>query len=306
MAPPPTTAPAPDETQDDAQWRTAGERIQALLDASAAGGAVARERAQRLAGEITDLYGAAIARMLRLARAVDPNLAEVFASDDLVASLLLVHGLHPHDTARRVSTALDAVRPYLGSHGGDVSLLGVADGVVRLQLRGNCTSCPSSAVTLDFAVRDAVLAAAPEIEDIEVVATEPDPATAMIPADSLLRRVHAGVSQVGVWRAVPELADLRDAEVGGFRVAGTAAVACRIGSTVYAYRDLCAACTGPLTGARLAGTVLHCPGCGAGFDVVRAGAGVDVAAAANHLEPLPLLERDGVLSIAVPDSAAVA
>ena len=39
MAPP--TLPGPDENQDDAQWRTAGDRIQTLLDASSSGGAVA-------------------------------------------------------------------------------------------------------------------------------------------------------------------------------------------------------------------------------------------------------------------------
>ena len=43
---------------DDAQWRTAGDRIQTLLDASAVGGTVARERAEQLVGEVTDLYGA--------------------------------------------------------------------------------------------------------------------------------------------------------------------------------------------------------------------------------------------------------
>ena len=55
-------------------------------------------------------------------------MAERLATDDLVASLLLVHGLHPHDVERRVSDALDRVRPYLGSHGGDVDLLEVTDG----------------------------------------------------------------------------------------------------------------------------------------------------------------------------------
>ena len=45
-------------TQDDAQWRTAGDRIQTLLDACAAGGAVARERAEQLVREVVDLYGA--------------------------------------------------------------------------------------------------------------------------------------------------------------------------------------------------------------------------------------------------------
>ena len=107
-----------------------------------------------------------------------PGLAERLATDDLVASLLLVHGLHPHDVRRRVSDALDRVRPYLGSHGGDVDLLDVADGpegaTVRLRFAGSCKSCPSSAVTLEFAVEDAIRAAAPEVSSIEVVAAEPD------------------------------------------------------------------------------------------------------------------------------------
>ncbi len=102
--------------------------------------------------------------MLRVAVAADAGVAEVLAADDLVASLLLVHGLHPHGVERRVSDALDTVRPYLGSHGGDVHLLEVSGDVVRLQFSGSCKSCPSSAVTLELAVEDAVRAAAPEID----------------------------------------------------------------------------------------------------------------------------------------------
>ncbi len=113
---------------------------------------------------MTDLYGAALERMTDLAVAAKPELAQAFADDDLVASLLLVHGLHPHGVERRVADALDGVRPYLGSHGGDVALLEVTDGVVRLQLLGSCKSCPSSSVTLELAVEDAVRAAAPEID----------------------------------------------------------------------------------------------------------------------------------------------
>ncbi len=54
-----------------------------------------------------------------------------------------------------------------------MELLGVVDGVVRLRLTGSCQSCPSSAVTLELAVKDAVLAAAPETVDIEVVGATP-------------------------------------------------------------------------------------------------------------------------------------
>ena len=53
------TAPTPD-------WRAAGERIEALLDASAAGGVVARERAEELVRLVADLYGAGLERMLEL------------------------------------------------------------------------------------------------------------------------------------------------------------------------------------------------------------------------------------------------
>jgi len=299
MAPP--TLPGPDETQDDAQWRTAGDRIQTLLDASSSGGAVARERAEQLVREVTDLYGAVLERMMDIALAADSRLAGGFVADDLVASLLLVHGLHPHDVERRVSDALDSVRPYLGSHGGDVSLLGVDEGVVRLQFQGSCKTCPSSSVTLELAVEDAVRAAAPEISSIEVVAAEQSPNTGVIPAESLLTQLHANGHRSTAWQPVPELAELSDGEVGGFRVAGATALVCRVGGGIYAYRDRCSACTGTLAGAQLSGAVLRCPNCGAGFDVVHAGAGVG---GDSHLEPIPVLVRDGVLSMAVPQGVA--
>jgi Fe-S cluster biogenesis protein NfuA/nitrite reductase/ring-hydroxylating ferredoxin subunit len=296
MAPP--TLPGLTDSQDDAQWRTAGERIQNLLDASSSGGAVARERAEQLVREVTDLYGAVLTRMMGVALAAEPALAERFAADDLVASLLLVHGLHPYDVERRVSDALDSVRPYLGSHGGDVSLLGVEGGVVRLQFQGSCKSCPSSSVTLELAVEDAVRAAAPEVVSIEVVAAEQGTKAAVIPAESLMHRVHTNGHQ---WQPVPELAELADGEVGGFRVAGITALVCRIGGDVFAYRDRCPSCLGALAGAQLRGAVLNCPACGSGFDAVHAGAGVG---GDSHLEPLPVLVRDGVLSMAVPEAVA--
>jgi hypothetical protein len=46
--------------------------------------------------------------------------------------------------------------------------------------------------------------------------------------------------------------------------------------------------------------MLRCPRCHAHFDVVHAGAGMDDGAGSDvHLDPMPLLERDGVLSVAV-------
>ncbi|MEU4456643.1 NifU family protein [Nocardia fluminea] len=287
---------------ESARWREAGDRIESLLDASSVGGAMARERAEGLVREVADLYGAALARVLQL---VDGPAVDRLACDDLVASLLLVHGLHPHDVRTRVLTALDSVRPYLGSHGGDVELVGVADGVVRLEFAGSCRTCPSSSVTLELAVEDAVHAAAPEIETIEVVAAQPESPSNLISADSLFARVHTHEPQTGSWIAVPELAELQPGEVGGFAVAGTAILACKVGDDLFAYLDHCPACEKSLAGAALqrrvgfpiGDAVLRCPSCQAHFDVVHAGARVD---GDGHLEPLPVLVRSGDLSVAVP------
>jgi Fe-S cluster biogenesis protein NfuA len=67
----------------------------------------------------------------------------------------------------RVEAALAEMRPYLDSHGGDVRLLGVTDGVVRLQLQGSCSGCPSSAATLKSGIEEAIYSAAPDVERIE-------------------------------------------------------------------------------------------------------------------------------------------
>ncbi len=166
-------ADRPEELQGDAQWRSAGDRIQTLLDATSAGGVAARERAEQLVREVVELYGAGLSRIIAtVGDQADPGILDRLVADDLVASLLLVHGLHPHDVRRRVSDALDRVRPYLGSHGGDVHLLDIVGDTVQLQFAGSCKSCPSSAVTLELAVEDAIRAAAPEISSIEVVPPE--------------------------------------------------------------------------------------------------------------------------------------
>ncbi len=287
-------------SEREAQWRMAGDRIQTLLDSCAANGVAAQERAQQLVREVVGLYGAGLERIMRLAQeGQGPRLAERLATDDLVASLLLVHGLHPHDVHRRVSDALDGVRPYLGSHGGDVDLLDISDGPdgarVLLAFKGSCKSCPSSAVTLELAVQDAVRAAAPEVSSIEVVPADAD--TSVIPAESLLAPLRS--KGPGTWYAVPELAELSSGEVGGYQVDGTTLLACRVDDRTFAYRDHCPVCDDTLAGASLRDSLLECPGCGSRFDVVHAGAGLNAPAGA-HLEPLPLLTRDGVLSVALP------
>ena len=195
---------------------------------------------------------------------------------------------------------------------------------MRLRLLGSCQGCPSSSVTLKFAVEDAIESAAPEVTAIEVVEEETLPAVpALIPVDALLVRLDApptarqtaGPGDAGglarstpaaAWQPVPEIAGLEPGDVAGFLVGGYPVLACRIGPDVYAYRDYCPRCMPSMAGATLqralaapaGGGLLRCPSCRGHFDVRQAGSCLEDRNL--HLDPLPLLVRAGVMSVAVP------
>jgi Fe-S cluster biogenesis protein NfuA len=131
----------------------------------------AQAHTRALLRAVLELHGAGLARILdHLADAGDAGRAAVdaCARDEVVGGLLLLHGLHPLDVKARVRQALDDVRPYLRSHGGNVELLQVGDGVVRLRLEGNCHGCPSSAVTMKQTIEEAILARAPDVGAVTV------------------------------------------------------------------------------------------------------------------------------------------
>ena len=274
---------------------------------------MARERAEELVRLVADLYGAGLERVLtsctRLG-ASTTTCSAALAADDLVASLLLVHDLHPYDVATRVEQALESVRPYLGTHGGDVELLEVSDGgVVRLRLLGSCDGCASSSVTLKLAVEGAIEAAAPEIIGIEVETPRPSRRRrGLISVDSLWSRLDRGRPRIAGLLAPAAGACRPGAGECGDRWSwsATTVLVCRLGPDLFAFLDRCARCEaslagrhpGPRLGAAVGDAVLRCPTCRAHFQVRRAGACLDTSAAPD---PLPLLiERGGQPRVAVP------
>jgi Fe-S cluster biogenesis protein NfuA len=99
---------------------------------------------------------------------LDATARDACTRDEVVAGLLLLHGLHPLDMEARIRQALEQVRPFLRSHGGNVELIDVAAGVVRLRLVGSCDGCPSSAETMSQTIEEAILARAPDVMAVEV------------------------------------------------------------------------------------------------------------------------------------------
>jgi Fe-S cluster biogenesis protein NfuA/nitrite reductase/ring-hydroxylating ferredoxin subunit len=294
--------------------RANGERIEQLLDASAAGGPLAKERSEELVRLVVELYGAGLERVLELiheAGGLSDQALDLLSDDELVSSLLLVHGLHPYAVEERIERALVKVRPYLGSHGGDVELLGVTEeGVVQLRLKGSCDGCASSSVTLKLAVEGAIEAAAPEIARIEVEApssaSTAGGSTNLIPVSALTARLHpaeAESANTPAWAPVPDLADIAIGELRRVTVADVPVVIGRVGTDLYAYRDNCPSCSSTVFGGVIerglgGSAVITCPKCRNHYDVRQAGRGVDDAGL--HLDPLPLLDHDGVIEVAVP------
>jgi Fe-S cluster biogenesis protein NfuA/nitrite reductase/ring-hydroxylating ferredoxin subunit len=286
-----------------------GERVEAMLAefASTSDPTIA-ERAEELVSLLVEFYGAGLARILEL---LDEQAIAPLLADKAVAGLLVLHDLHPQSTEERVLAALDRVRPYLGSHAGDVEYLGLdPDGTVRLRLAGSCDGCPSSALTVKMAIEKGIEDVAPEVTKVQVEGVAPDPAPrltagagseghTLLPLHQVSRQPEpAGAT----WVQVEGIEGLGQGRVVSMLVAGTAAVVCNVGGSLYAYADHCPLCGSGLSGAELVGALLACPGCAQRYDVVRAGRGLGKATDATrpHLDPLPLLaENDGV-RIAVP------
>ena len=125
-----------------------------------------RELAEELTGAVVQMYGAGLERIVELIE--DEETRDRLASDELVAGLLMIHDLYPVPIEERVTAALDSVRPYMESHGGNIELLGFEDGVVKLRLEGSCKSCRASSSTLELAVRQALQEAAPDLLGMDV------------------------------------------------------------------------------------------------------------------------------------------
>lgn len=66
----------------------------------------------------------------------------------------------------KVKKALDKVRPSLQADGGDVKLISVEDGVVKVQLTGACGGCPFSQMTLKMGIERAIMEEVPEVKEV--------------------------------------------------------------------------------------------------------------------------------------------
>ncbi|MBN1295420.1 NifU family protein [bacterium] len=69
----------------------------------------------------------------------------------------------------KVEAALGQIRPYLQADGGDVQLVDIVDGIVKVRLRGACAGCPGATMTLKMGVERTLKEQIPEIKGVQAV-----------------------------------------------------------------------------------------------------------------------------------------
>lgn len=127
---------------------------------------------------LTEVYGEGLARILGW---VGPGVLARCVDDPLVRHLMVLHDLHPHSVEQRVRQVIDEISPRVTSHGGQLELITISDGVARVKVTGG------HGVPVDLvvqAVTEAVLALAPELESVETLPG--DKPQVLIPVDALL------------------------------------------------------------------------------------------------------------------------
>jgi Fe-S cluster biogenesis protein NfuA/nitrite reductase/ring-hydroxylating ferredoxin subunit len=270
------------------------QELQERLESS--GDSTTRALAEELVSAIVQMYGAGLERIvgsLLDAGADGEQIAASLADDELVGTLLLIHDLHPVPLEQRVQDALDSVRPYMESHGGNVELLSLEQGVARIHLRGSCSDCSASSVTLELAIKQALDEAAPDLEGLEVegIATPAGPTGIELPV------VMSGPAPAPLWVDVESVASLADGSLAAVSVAGSELLVANVDGSLLAYRDRCASCGACLHDGLLMAGALSCPQCARSFFLPRAGRSMDDDRL--QLEPVPLLREDGRVKVAL-------
>lgn len=310
------------KNQDDLLLRV--QDLQARLDATA--DPVARALAEQLVGAVVQMYGAGLQRILAVLCKDGEDgrrLAASIAEDELVASLLLIHDIHPVPLRERVLEGLDRVRPYMESHGGNVELLDLHDHIARIRLRGSCSDCAASTVTLELAVKQALEATAPDLDGLEVEGADRSAeASDGLPAahGPSLPLAHGGgeaksafalpMAQVESSESAPvapssavswiEVDHLDLVPVGKMvaaDVGGVGLLVANVDGTLLAYANACASCHGPLDEGALEDGTLACPCCARSYFLPRAGRSLDDERL--QLVPFPLLREHGRVKVAV-------
>ena len=179
---------------DERECQNQAARIEALIQEVAAfPDQQMRTRTEELLHALLEMYGAGLLRMLEMtaqAQHAGQELIETFAQDELVGSLLLLHGLHPAGLEERILQAIARLQPSVQKQGSTIEFSRVENGVAYLRLSGNTRGCASSLNALKQTVEGTIYSAAPDLDEIRFEG----PQQTAIPVKFVPRRQRAAAT----------------------------------------------------------------------------------------------------------------
>lgn len=249
----------------------------------------ARQLMQECIREILSFYGQGIEKILSIIsksnHSASQDIYNNLIEDSFVSGLLLIHDLHPLDLKTRLHQALSKVKPYMDSHGGSIEVVSLIDGIAKLKLSGSCKGCPSSAITLELGIKQAIEEHCPDLLGLEV-----EGMTSSTTHEKSQQQTASG------WKVIKGLDVLPNGAMKAVEIPGLKLIVCRVNNQLYAYRNLCPACDRSFSNGSLQDTILACQ-MGHRYDVHFAGKCTDDPDI--YLDPFPLLEEGSSVKIAV-------
>lgn len=261
----------------------------------------ARAVAEELKDAIEAVHRAGLVTIVRRMKSDDATRPVLFdlVDDPVVHLLLSLHEIIRPDPMTQATRALNAVRPQLQGHGGDVTLVRIEDQTAFVRLQGACNGCSMSSVTLRNLVEQALVSSVPSVTAVEVLPNEPQPT--LISVDSLFpdrHRAEEGWVPAGAAADVPD-GDLRAVELSATESGQQVSVLLvNLDGRLTAYVNECAHEALPLDNAVLdtSNGTLTCPWHGFCYDATS---GECLTAPAAQLEQLPLRVDDGRIWVRV-------
>jgi nitrite reductase/ring-hydroxylating ferredoxin subunit/Fe-S cluster biogenesis protein NfuA len=278
------------------------------------------QKALDLVQIIMDLYGEALRRVLATVDTLPlkDQILSRLVEDEVVRAVLLIHGLMPVDVLDRVVAALDHIRPYLLSQGGDVKLLGIEQGRARLRLlRSGAGAAPVAVLKQEL--ENALNQHVPDLLEIEIEGVaQPADLVEKTPARHLDETVPASAQStspqptklIQIRRPPPDrqrasgewvpVIRARDVEANRLRIVRFGEInllVCNIGGLFYAYHNACASGQRSLDDALFESPMLTCSCHGYRYDLKRQGACIERPEL--HLDSLRLIVENEKVKVAL-------
>lgn len=219
---------------------------------------------QALRATVEEIQAGAFRTIIRQVKASAEGMEQLkqAVADPWVHSVLDYHGILRRaepSLEDRVRAALEAVRPTLASHSGDVELLSVTESEVQIRLLGTCNGCAHSDETVRLGIEAAIAEAAPSIERVKVVQKKSD-------------LVQLGVKPTASpfsrpWQDVGLLTSIPEGDVTAVELEQASVLLTRSGGEVRAFPNACAHLGMPLDQGEVRDHVLTCRYHGFRFDL---------------------------------------